>query len=471
VYHYDTLTKTDDAWNYGASIGPASDGRIKPDFCSFYDYILTTTSGSPTAYTTTFGGTSGATPIIAGYFGLFFQMWSDGIFGNDVDPSGTVFDNRPHMTTAKAMMINTADQYPFNGTTHDKTRMHQGWGMPSVKNLYDLRDNFYIIDESDTLLPFEVATHTVAVEAGSPFLKVTMTYADPAGNPSVQTQHRINDLTLKVTSPSNVVYWGNYGLKTAVWSQPDGNADTKDTVECVFIQNPESGAWTIEVSADEIVEDSHVETPELDADYALVASPVLSAPFPPEINGPSEGDIGRQVDFTFTTTDPGNSDLYYWVEWGDGTYEEWIGPCASGSIVPLSHTYNDQGNFTITAKAKNTLGSESGWSDPFVITIIAPQLEIGVITGGFFKVKTAVKNTGAIDIMQVQWNITLSGGAWFGKQTSGNLLSISPDSERTITSDPIIGFGKTTITVTATHPFSSASVSQNATILLFYIKI
>ena len=471
VYHYDTLTKTDDAWNYGASIGPASDGRIKPDFCSFYDYILTTTSGSPTAYTTTFGGTSGATPIIAGHFGLFFQMWSDGIFGNDVDPYGTVFDNRPHMTTAKAMMINTADQYPFNGTTHDKTRMHQGWGMPSVKNLYDLRDNFYIIDESDILLPFETATHTVAVEAGSPFLKVTMTYADPAGNPSVQTQHRINDLTLKVTSPSNVVYWGNYGLKTAVWSQPDGNADTKDTVECVFIQNPESGAWTIEVSADEIVQDSHVETPELDADYALVASPVLSAPFPPEINGPSEGDIGRQVDFTFTTTDPGNSDLYYWVEWGDGTYEEWIGPCASGSIVPLSHTYNEQGNFTITAKAKNTLGSESGWSDPFVITIIAPQLEIGVITGGFFKVKTAVKNTGAIDIMQVQWNITLSGGAWFGKQTSGNLLSISPDSERTITSDPIIGFGKTTITVTATHPFSSASVSQNATILLFYIKI
>jgi len=470
VYHYDTLTKSDDAWNHGASIGPASDGRIKPDFCSFYDQIYTTTSGSSTAYTSSFGGTSGATPIIAGHFGLFFQMWSDGIFGNDVDPYGTVFDNRPHMTTAKAMMINTADQYPFNGTTHDKTRMHQGWGMPSVKNLYDLRDNFYIIDESDILLPFEVSTHNVAVDANSPYLKVTMTYADPAGNPAVQTQHRINDLTLKVISPSNVIYWGNYGLDTAVWSQPDGTADTKDTVECVFIQNPEAGAWTIEVSADEIIQDSHIETPELDADYALVVSPVLSAPFPPEINGPTEGDIGRQIDFTFTTTDPGNSDVYYWVEWGDGNHEEWVGPCSSGSIVNLSHTYNDQGNFSITAKAKNTFGSESSWSEPFVIVIFAPQLEIGLISGGFFKVKTVIKNTGAIDIMQVQWNITLSGGAWFGKQTSGNLLSISPEGERTITSGPIIGLGKTIITVTATHPYSSASISQNATILLFYIK-
>ena len=31
VYHFDTLSRADDAWNNGASIGPAEDGRIKPD--------------------------------------------------------------------------------------------------------------------------------------------------------------------------------------------------------------------------------------------------------------------------------------------------------------------------------------------------------------------------------------------------------------------------------------------------------
>lgn len=470
IYHYDTLTKTDDQWNYGASIGPASDGRIKPDLLSFYDWIFTTTSGSPTAYTDNFGGTSGATPIIAGHFGLFFQMWSDGIFGNEVNPGGTVFENRPHMTTAKAMMINTADQYPFNGTSVDKTRMHQGWGMPSVKNLYDLRDNFYIIDESDVLVPFEVSTHTVAVKAGSPCLKVTMTYADPAGNPAVQTQHRINDLTLKVISPSQVVYWGNNGLRNGVWSQPGGAADTKDTVENVFIQNPEVGVWTIQVSADELIQDSHVETPELDADYALVASPVAIAPFPPQINGSTEGDIGRSMDFTFVTTDPANSSVYYWIEWGDGSHQEWFGPCASGAAATISHTWSDKGNYSITAKAKNTLGIESDWSDPFTITITAPKLQIDLISGGFFKVKTAIKNTGTIDINNVQWNITLTGGVFIGQKTGGTLLSITAGGERTINSKVILGFGKTVITVTASNPYSSTSKSQNATILLFFIK-
>lgn len=469
VYHQDTLTKTDDEWDYGASIGPATDGRIKPDFCHFYDNIFTVGYPGTTSYTSTFGGTSGATPIIAGHFGLFFQMWSDGIFGNEVTPGGTVFENRPHMTTAKAMMINTADQYPFNGTAHDLTRMHQGWGLPSVKNLYDLRDNFYIIDESDVLDPFDVATHTVVVPADSPYLKVTMTYADPAGNPGTPTQHRINDVTVKVISPSQVTYWGNYGLLTAVWSQPDGTPDTKDTVECVFVQNPEPGAWTIQVSADELIQDGHVETPELDVDYALVVSPVLSGPAQPQITGPSQGDVGSCLDFTFVTTDPENQQVYYWVEWGDGTHDEWVGPCASGVPVSISHTWSNQGNYSITAKAKNTLGTQSGWSTPFPVTIMAPQLGIGDLSGGLFKITTVVKNLGTIDITDVHWNITLTGGAFIGRQTSGTILGITAGGERAISSNLILGLGKTTVTVTASYEQSSTSISRNATILLCFI--
>ena len=62
--------------------------------------------------------TSGATPSVAGYFGLFFQMWSEEVFGNTVPISGgTPFQNRPHMTTAKAAMINTASPWDFSGTT------------------------------------------------------------------------------------------------------------------------------------------------------------------------------------------------------------------------------------------------------------------------------------------------------------------------------------------------------------------
>jgi hypothetical protein len=198
-------------------------------------------------------------------------MWSDGLFGNDVNPTGTVFENRPHMTTAKAVMINTAQQHPFSSQADDLTRVHQGWGVPSVENLYDLRNDISIIDETEVLSNGEFIEYNALVDPGAPELKITLTWADPAGNPAA-SQHRINDLTLKVTSPSGTVYWGNNGLLDGNWSQPGGAADTIDTVENVFVQNPESGSWIVEVSAVEINQDGHVETPAIDADFALVAS-------------------------------------------------------------------------------------------------------------------------------------------------------------------------------------------------------
>ena len=134
VFHYNTPTRADDCWCNGASIGPASDGRIKPDFTHFYDSVYTTSGAGYGNHS----GTSSATPITAGHFGLFFQMWSEGIFGNSTDPEGTVFENRPHMTTAKAMMINTATQYDWlaGGPNRDLDRFKQGWGMIDVARPY-----------------------------------------------------------------------------------------------------------------------------------------------------------------------------------------------------------------------------------------------------------------------------------------------------------------------------------------------
>jgi subtilisin-like proprotein convertase family protein len=270
VDHFNTLDPGDDCWSCGSgSIGPAADGRIKPDLCFFYDLTLSAAAGG--GYTE-FGGTSGATPSIAGYFGLFFQMWSEQVFGNDVaNPGGTVFENRPHMTTAKAAMINTATQYPFSGQSHDLTRVHQGWGVPSAQYLYDLREKIGFINETEVLENLESVEFVAFVEPGEPELRATMVYADPMGSPAASV-HRVNDLTLKLTSPSSVVYWGNNGLLEGNWSTPGGAANTIDTVENVFVQNPEPGVWTVAIIASEINEDGHVESPEIDADFALVVT-------------------------------------------------------------------------------------------------------------------------------------------------------------------------------------------------------
>ncbi len=92
VKHFDTLDTADDKWDQGGSIGPASDGRLKPELAHFYDATL---APSASGNYTQFGGTSGATPITAGYAGLFMQMWGAGMFGNPT-PGSTVFTNRPH---------------------------------------------------------------------------------------------------------------------------------------------------------------------------------------------------------------------------------------------------------------------------------------------------------------------------------------------------------------------------------------
>lgn len=472
VYHYDTLTRTDDMWNGGASIGPASDGRIKPDLLFFYDMIYTVGYPGNSAYTSSFGGTSGATPQTAGCVGLFFQMWSEGIFGNPVTPGATVFQNKCHFTTAKAMMIDTAYQYPFNGTTGDKIRCHQGWGMPNLTTMYDRRNQFYTVDETDVLAPFQTGTHTICVAAGQPELKVVMTYADVPGNPSVQTQHRINDLTLKVTSPSSTVYWGNGGLYEHIYSTPGGSADTKNTVECVFVQNPEPGVWTLQVSADEILADTHVETPAMDADYALVASPVMGGPQPPTINGSFEAYVGIPANYTVVSSDPLGGDLYYRIDWGDGNMTDWFGPFASGVPAPASHTWMMAGDYSIIAKVK-TATAESGNSTPFPVTVHGPVLSLSTITGGLFFVKMKIKNIGELEARNVSWSIDLDGKlVLLGRHSNGTTGSIPVGGNVTVKSKFILGFGTSHFTATAVEYYGyTASRKQSGMLLGFFIKV
>ena len=274
-YHYNTLDRTDDKWNRGASIGPAADGRIKPELSNYYDQIDTTSSSNDTSYTASFGGTSGATPITCGNAGLMFQMWADGVFDGGPGKGRDVFAARPHAATAKALLINTANQHPFIGAAHDQTRTHQGWGTASVRNLYDRAKAGgwklpVLVNETDLVTTGQTRKYTVTTDGKTP-LRATLAYTDPAGSPTA-TKATVNDLSLKVTAPDGTVYWGNYGLDAGNWSLAGGAANTVDTVENVLLSSTAAGTWTIEVIATAVNVGGHVETAATDADYALVVS-------------------------------------------------------------------------------------------------------------------------------------------------------------------------------------------------------
>lgn len=278
IRHGNNAADSDDNWGFGGSIGPANDGRIKPDIAAYYDWVWTS-DDDPGGYTGTddynnFGGTSAATPIVAGNLGLIYQMWSDGVYGNPVG-AGDVFDNRPHNTTAKALLLNSSKQWNFSGTGHDLTRVHQGWGKPDLRRSYDNGNQTFVVNEEFVLTDQGSATWDVTVPAASPEFRATLVYSDPAGTTS-SSLHRINDLSLRVTSPSGLVYWGNNGLMAAMTSTTGGFSNTKDTVEQVILASPEPGVWTVDVFADEVNQDTHLETTALDADFALVVTPVSS---------------------------------------------------------------------------------------------------------------------------------------------------------------------------------------------------
>jgi len=295
INHHNTESLLDDAWNNSASIGPAADGRIKPDLSHFYDSVLTTGPGACVQPIPiegipcepdfddndnhfTFGGTSAATPITAGYFGLMFKMWADGLFtGGAPGSGGDVFDARPHASTAKALMINTAQQYDFSGDSHDLTRVHQGWGLANVDNLYTLAEGNnwqlpLVVNEEVVLQDQEAKIYTLEMlSTAQPWIRTTLVYTDPPGSPAAAVA-TVNDLNLKVTSPSGVVYWGNVGLKEGNWSTSGGSANPVDTVENVFVQHAETGVWTLEVNANSIAVDAHIETAAVDADFALIVT-------------------------------------------------------------------------------------------------------------------------------------------------------------------------------------------------------
>jgi hypothetical protein len=267
INHGNTANKNNDFWG-GASVGPAADGRIKPDLAHFYDSVTTPAVGGGYAG---FGGTSCATPITAGYSGLFFEMWHNNVWNNGAT-GANVFWSRPHFSLAKAAMINTADQWTFAGAGANLHRYRQGWGSVDVAYMYDMRNKTFWVDQTDPLGNLESISYTVDVEPGEAQLRVTMVYPDPEGTSS-SSLHRYNDLNLKVIPPTGPdIFWGNRGLKNNMQSVANGAANDVDTVENVFIASPAAGQWTVEVIGEDINTDGAPNVPGTNAVFSLWVS-------------------------------------------------------------------------------------------------------------------------------------------------------------------------------------------------------
>jgi hypothetical protein len=82
---------------------------------------------------------------------------------------------------------------------------------------------------------------------------------------------------------------------------------------------------------------------------------------PPIIDGPKIGKPDKDYDYTFTTNDPENDDVWIQIDWGDGEVTDWMGPYESGETVTVSHRWTEENIYYIRARSKD-FWDESHWS-------------------------------------------------------------------------------------------------------------
>jgi uncharacterized membrane protein len=179
-----------------------------------------------------------------------------------------------------------------------------------------------------------------------------------------------------------------------------------------------------------------------------------------------------QYTFTATTVDPEGDNISFLFDWGDGNTSGWIGPYPSGGTGQATHRWAALGSYDVKVKAKDdSVGRESGWSPAHTFTIVeAPILKIDWIAGGVFTVRTLIKNNGGVPAHNITWTITLSGGAFIGKESTGTIGTLAPGEGQTVKSKLILGFGATVVTVNTSIPESSDVKTQSGTLLFFMVR-
>ena len=175
--------------------------------------------------------------------------------------------------------------------------------------------------------------------------------------------------------------------------------------------------------------------------------------------GPTIGVIHQTYSYTATTPDdPDGSTVSLMMDWGDGTFSDWLGPYPEGQDVQSTHSWATPGIYGVRVKAKDVNNTESDWSEALGVTINAePRIGITGIKGGI-GVSVTVHNNVNTSFNNIPWTIALSDGFILVSQgTDGVLANVSAGQDATFKTGVILGFGRITITVTILEASKTAS--------------
>ncbi len=239
-----------------SGIGPTRDGRIKPDLVGPVDVVGADTDGSVATANcdySTQGGTSFASPPVAGAAALVRQYFMEGWYPSGAPDSSDVLD--PSAALVKAVLVASARRVSRwdNGTQvviiSGVPSYEQGFGFPALDDaLYfpGNRSRLVVVDRdlSRGLAQGESFELDVGVQSANP-LRVALVWTDPPGTPAgitSTTPQLVNDLDLVVSEPGGVEHFGNERLHPA-------QRDSVNNAEIVRVDAPATGTWRVKVNA------------------------------------------------------------------------------------------------------------------------------------------------------------------------------------------------------------------------------
>lgn len=163
------------------------------------------------------------------------------------------------------------------------------------------------------------------------------------------------------------LFWGEYQTEWTLFSQDL-------SIWYDFLQESQQNIWdnTKYVKIGLVLDDLMYDT-ELDPSFMIWFDEVSFTKTvditPEKPTGPETGETEETLTFSVVTGDPLDQQVYYKWDWDDGTQSEWLGPFDSNQQISTEKTFSEEGIYCIRAKAKNTDGIESDWSEAIIVGI------------------------------------------------------------------------------------------------------
>ena len=263
-----------------SSWGPADDGRIKPDIVANGDNLFSPIAGSNSSYSDQspfpWSGTSMSSPNACGSAILLVQYYNELFDGQSMRSS-----------TLKGLILHTTDDLGHPGPDYS-----YGWGLMNTEAAAALIKQHHESPEANQIVEEKLdAQHhtysfTIQPDGAGP-IRVTLCWTDP---PAFEVSRHddasprlINDLDLRVIGSDGSVF-DPFVLDPANPSAPAITGDnTLDNVEQIFIAEPPSGSYIVQVSYKGILKND-------EQIFSLILSGISVPGVPPASSNPVPAD-------------------------------------------------------------------------------------------------------------------------------------------------------------------------------------